>query len=183
MADSTALRSIKNIVKRTLLQSGKSKAEYKKFYQYCIDGYRDLRIHHVKRGRVVTKETVDQDLFTVDYPEALITLIDVGIPDNGQIWWLSKKDRIVTTTTTSGGSETYDSSIGEGKDLKSVYWDGFGSKGNVNIEGYYVEDRENRRLMLRDFIGTKVWLYYTTSGTISEVPASTHPWLTEPVRI
>jgi len=165
MANTTGLRSLKDIVKKAIAVSKSDLDSYKIFFQYLTDGYRELRLHHSKRGRIQAKASVDQDLFTVDYPEDLLTLISVGIPINGEIWKLSKKHDVVTTTTTVGGNETYDTDIGEGGDILSNYWYGYNSLGGVNIEGYYQEDVENRRIMLKNFIGTKVWLYYTSSGT------------------
>lgn len=163
MADTTALRTLKAITKKAIWQSGKDMSHYKKFHEYIIEGFRDLRIYHVNDGMTLKKMSVDQDLFTVDFPDDLVKFIDVGIARLGKVWSLTYEDKVLTTTTTSG-SESYDTDIGEGADLNKDIYSGYRVRGGVNDKGYYTIDHANRRLMLRDFIGTQVWVYYVSSG-------------------
>jgi hypothetical protein len=165
MPDTVGLRQLKNVVKKTIWMANADEGAYKKFFQLCIDGYRELRLHHVNEGLKVTKHTPDSDLNSVDYPSDLVTLVDVGEPREGQIWSLTREDKIVTTTSTVGGNEVYNSDIGEGEDLLSIYWNGFNSRGGVNTEGYYKDDVQNRRVLLRNTTATTIWLLYVTSGT------------------
>ena len=164
MANTTALKTIKNIVKKTLVRSGKDMSHYKRFYDICVDGLRDLRLNHVKEGLELAKFDVDQTLYTVEFPDDLIKFIGVGVAYNGQIWPLSHKGKINTTTTTTAGVEDFDSDIGEGINLNNSIWTGYQAKGGLNVSGYFVVDYANRRLMLRNFTGTQVWMYYVTSG-------------------
>ena len=57
MADSVALRELKEVVNKTLWKSKRPSSEFLRFYEFAIDGYRDLRLNHANEGYKIEKKT------------------------------------------------------------------------------------------------------------------------------
>jgi hypothetical protein len=164
MADTSGTRTLEDVVQILLVKTRRNESDYDLFLQLAIDGYRELRLHHVREGVKVVKKT-PTSINTVDYPSDYISFVAIGVPLNGKLWTLSREDEIITTTTLSGGQETLDSSKGEGVDIPDYAWAGYGASGGNNIEGYYTLDDINRRIVLNSVTKTEVLLYYVSSGT------------------
>ncbi|MFA5409585.1 MAG: hypothetical protein WC343_12515 [Bacilli bacterium] len=162
MAHTTGFKELKQVVKKGL-RLAKSN-DYDLYFELAIDCYRNLRLKHVKQGRIISKLSVNSPLKTVSFPEDMVDYIGIAIIDNGKYWYLTKDKDINISTTGTGGNETYDSDIGEGTDILDKYWGGFATQGGTNTEGYFVPDYENKRFQLRNTTATTIWLNYITSG-------------------
>lgn len=161
--DTLGQKHIKLIVKKAMKLCKADMGEYKWYFDLAIDGYQDLRLHYVEEGKEIVKLPVNTTLKSVDFPSDMIRFIKLGIIVNGEFITFTRKDSINPTTSESG-SEYYDTTIGEGEDIQDNYNDGLMTRGGVNTDGYFYIDYKNRRITLRNYTATTVWLHYITSG-------------------
>lgn len=164
MAHTSAYDTLDHIVRTAIDLAEEDISKYTKYLKLGIWAYTNLRLNHIKEGEIVEKLSVDSDLNTVDFPDDMIDYIAIGIPIDGVLWTFTRKYGVIKTTTLSGGSETYDTDIGEGIDLQEDTDNDYSARGGVNDEGYFDVDYENSRFVLKNTTATTVWLAYTTSG-------------------
>lgn len=164
MAYTSAYETLDNIVRTALDLTEEDESKYTKYLKLGIRAYTNLRLNHVKEGEVVEKLSVDSDLSTVDFPDDMVDYEAIGIPIDGKLWTFTRKYGVIKTTTLSGGSETYDTDIGEGVDLLEDYDNDYSARGGVNDEGYFDIDYKEKRFVLKNTTATTVWLAYITSG-------------------
>lgn len=162
--DTPGYKELNVIIKKAMSLCEGKLNEYQKYFDLAIDCYQDLRLHYVEEGRKIAKLDVDSTLKTIEFPDDMLRYISLGIIINGELVKLTRRDSINPTTTESGGSEGYDSDIGEGEDVVDLFWDGFATRGGLNADGYYYVDRPNSRFMFRNITVTKIWLHYISSG-------------------
>jgi len=163
MADTSALITIKDIVKEALWQGKKGQTFYTRYFQYLLNGYRELRLFTVEEGIKTVRLTVNTDIYTISMPSDCIEVVKVAVPIKGELWTLTNEEKMLTTTTESAGSETLDSTYGEGEDLVK-YKSGYAGVGGVNVEGYYKIDYQKRRVKLANVDTTWLVMQYKSSG-------------------
>jgi hypothetical protein len=164
-----ALQTIKEVVKKALWAAKKPRSKFFLFLELAIDAYRDLRLHLVMEGKTWKKCTVttftggDAGTGTIDFPAEFEDFLSIGVPIDGELWTLTRRDSIIQTTSLSGVIEVQSSTVGEGVGNNTDY-----DYGGQNTRGYYAIDWENRRIFLNglDTDITEVILFYKTSGTM-----------------
>lgn len=164
MANISGVITVNRFVEKMLFKTGQNHDEFLRYLQITLDGVRTLFTQKV--GYITnTKQTIDTDTNTVDYPDDYIGLISLSVPDNGRMWTLTRDDGIVPTTSTDiNGDEYLDPDAGEGVDLSDEYVQvGYGARGGYN-DWYYTEDKKNRRFIISGRTVDHVILRYVSSG-------------------
>jgi len=173
MADLSSIQLLRDVVKKALWQAKRPKTDKMRFLEFAIDGLREMRLYHVREGIKVQKSTPDS-INTVDFPEDMEDYVAVGIPINGELWTLTRRDTIITTTTTVDEAETLDSTDGEGVAIDDSQPLTFAGRGGMNVHGYYYADWENRRFVINS--NSRTCLLYTSPSprdrTRSRMPSS-----------
>lgn len=169
-----SIQTLHEVVKKALWVAKKARSNYFLFLELAIDAYRDLRLHLVMEGWTWKKCTVtaltggSAGSGVIDFPEEFEDFIKIGVPVNGELWTLTRRDSIITTTTISGISETQDSDVGEGVEVANWIDQELYTKGGQNLRGYYTIDWDNRRIFVNglDSSVTEVILIYKSSGVM-----------------
>ena len=164
MADTDGLIKIDSAVKKFLLKSKMPLSEYDRFFEFTIDGYRELRLKVVNEG-VTYKKVIPDNINSISFPQDLEEFIALGVPNQGEIWFLSPENKIITTTSLSGLSETLDPNDGEGVMLDKYQDDTYYARGGTNYAGYYTVEHNKRRIRVNSTSRTELLLVYVTSGT------------------
>lgn len=162
--DTSGTKHIRQIVLLAMDLADVPDHHYDKYFNLAMKAVKKLRLRYVREGEETTKLTVDTTLGTVDFPDDMQDYIGIAIVVNGEYKYLTRRDDLNITTTETDGEEGYDSDIGEGEDVLDYYWDGFATRGGMNVDGYYYPDYKNDRFVLRNINVTQVWLKYITSG-------------------
>lgn len=155
-----ALVRINDIVNELLFLTGRDDSYYPRYLQLCINGYRDLAKHHIQDS-VKTRKLLPNEQFVVFYPEDALRVLNVYVNIGGMKESLTQRKDMVDTDTMVGGVpyRLYD---GEGAPL-GVY--GNSMPGGIhNTVGYYVDDVDNRRILLLMDAVTPVFIEYTSIG-------------------
>lgn len=166
MADLDSTQTIRDIVKKALWQAKRPKTDKMRFLEFAIDGIRELRLYHVREGIKITKNTLS-DINTIDFPSDMEDYICLGIPINGELWTLTRRDTIIRTTTTVDSVETLDSDDGEGVAIDDSQPMSMAARGGVNLHGYYYADWEEKRFVVNSNSRSEILLYYISNGISS----------------
>ena len=161
----SSLVKISDIVKETLWMAERDDSFYKRFYQHCINGYRELSIYHIADNIRTAKLTMDTN-YMVSFPDDMLQWLKVSVSVEGQKVTLTHKRDMVNTTTLVYGIETRDTTSGEGDVLRDGSY-GFGA-GIENEYGYFEVDYENRRFLFISDQRREVFLEYTSLGISSD---------------
>lgn len=164
--NSSALATIKEISDGILMKSRLPEAEAVIIDQLTRDGYRELNIHVLSEGRVVTLETMDSNLI-ISFPDDLIELKDVYVPKDNLIWSLTRNTAIPMITQTVDEVTTIPEDWGEGGDIPAGEGIWFQTRGGRNNKGYYTVDTANRRILFRNVDRSEVMLDYISTGISS----------------
>lgn len=174
MAEISGTITVNKFVDKMLFKLGKNHDEYLRYLQITLDGLRHLFMHKV--GYITnTKQTIDTDTNTVDFPDDFIGLVSLSVPSEGRMWTLTRDDTIVPTTSTDiNGDEYLDADDGEGVDLSEEYVPiGYGARGGYN-DWYYTMDNLRRRFIISGRAVDHVILRYMSSGinatSATEIP-------------
>lgn len=170
MAETSGLKTLKQVVEELLFLSERPRDDYFRLLQLVIRGFRDARLFHLKGFTRVAKLTVS-DINTIDLPDDYIRMIGVVVPVSGQYWFLTEKEALVFSQ--SGG--VLDEDDGEGVEIEDGYSLTYGQRGGINREGYYKVDEINNRIIVNSLSGgrTEVMLIYVSSG-INEAGTDTY---------
>lgn len=175
-----------------------SKENYLRYCQLAIDGVSDLYMHSAPAPEVVYLTSTSNGI--VDLPQDFRDYYKIGIRRNGQIWTLTRNDRLLLPRTEACGEvsaeEVYDdhaitadeSTTGstmvyytphfcEGNYVSTLY----GAIGGIN-SGYFRIDYERNQLILSNTApGTTIIIEYRSSGvSMSQatlVPADARPYV------
>ena len=180
MAEIDGTMTVNAFVKKFLFKLGKNDDEYLRYLQIALDGLRHLYMH--KLGYIESsKETVDTDTNTVDFPDDYVGFISLSVPVDGRMFTLTRDDSIVPTTSTDiAGDEYLDSDDGEGVDLSEEYVPlGYGARGGYN-DWYYTIDHKQSRFIISGRSADHVILRYVSSG-INATSATSIPLYLEEV--
>jgi len=159
MAETNGLKSLEQVVNEFLFKTKKPKDEYFRFFQFAIDGTREMRMLHMKGVAKWVKLNISAN-GTIAMPTDYVSFIGVVVPIEGQFWYLTEKENLVITTT--GG--VIDPTEGEGVDINDSYYLGYPGSGGINREGYFKIDERNRRIWINSTDRTDVTLLYNSSG-------------------
>jgi len=163
MAELTGVKSLPQIVEEYLFLSKRPMDEYTRYMQLAINGFKEAKLFHLKGFSKVVKMTVS-DIKTIDLSsiDDYMSFIAVGVPLNGEYWWLTERDAVCFTQTGS----TLDADDGEGVDVNDSYFFGYQGSGGINREGYIKFDEANRRIVLNKLQATRteVFLLYVSTG-------------------
>jgi hypothetical protein len=176
MTDIRATYTLDEIVNEalfTLPEGQRSVTNRRRFLTFAINGLRQLRLMVVDDGLQQVKITPN-DLNRYDYPEDMEQFVALGVPKDGQIYYLTRNNEIIKTITTVGIDNSLDSTEGEGvvindedfyREINSIH----------NREGYYTLDDKNREIIINSTRRSELLLIYISSGvTLSsqtKVPA------------
>ena len=108
----SSLVKISDVVKETLWMAGREDEFYKRFYQHCINGYRELSQFHIADNIRTVKKTMDTN-YMVSFPDDMLQWLKVSISVNGVKVSLTHKRDLVNTTSTSFGATVRDTTKGE----------------------------------------------------------------------
>lgn len=162
MADTSSVRTIKDIVQGILFQYKKPKTEYKRYYQLLIRGYMDIMRFHSGYSLKQVQLPVDSTLKSVTLPSDYESFIAIGVPSSGRLKLFVRDDRIPISTIEIGGDEVFDTDLGVGVDIGDNAFIGFGE--GSNYKELYTIDERNNRIILNGFNSAEVILWYTSSG-------------------
>ena len=152
--------SLENIVAEVLYEINdiETKKYYARTLQKVLNAIRTLNVHYTRSYKEEPID-LDEDLKTGDYPTDLVKPIAVGIYKNGEFWSFTRKPNMAKTVT--GDGNTYDTDFKENNEIpqRGIMFAARGSN-----SGYWVEDDENCRFVVRNYDETKVILRYRSNG-------------------
>jgi len=160
--DLSALQTLRGIVKRALWQGRRPPEDKMRFLEWAIDGYRKLGLHTIKENIKFVKKTPN-DINVITFPNDCEQYIDLYVPVGGELWSLTRNQKIITTTTQEE-AESQDSDDGEGVDIVDAQLEGFAARGGTNIHGYYNVREDQRRIYCNKLSRTEVILAYVSTG-------------------
>jgi hypothetical protein len=166
MDNVSALISLDDIINKILLQFPENRRSINqklRFTELAIDGLRQLRLL-VTRDGSTTKKVIPDKNNRIPYPADCEEPIGIGIPYNGEIWYLTRNDSLIKTITVSGIDESLNEEQGEGVELPTVQFNTIYSKGGVNFAGYYTFDDVNREIIVNSNNRSDLLLVYQSSG-------------------
>jgi hypothetical protein len=161
MADTAGIIKIEDIVDSFVLRYKVPMDDHLLYVDHACAFYRHIRTHHAG-GYKETKVDVDS-LGFIDFPSDYMDLVKLYLPKDGSIWTFTRNDNLVTTTTLVDGADTFDSTYGEGTDIKDARITGFGAVGAVN-EYYYTIIEDDRQILVSGITSDEVTMRYKTSG-------------------
>lgn len=125
MAHSPGLVTLRYCVMNTLNELGDySMTWYNKYLQLAIDAFRTLNMKHIQSVKIVYLP-VDADMKYVTLPTDYLDYVKVAIPQNGQVWTLTKNDSLLLPRDMECGEPVLNTSRGEGVTLDSTSWGGY----------------------------------------------------------
>lgn len=159
MANSSGWLTLKKMTQEILFETEREQGFYKKCMHHVINGVRDLNMFHV--NNVVTAKYNADTLGMIDMPADFVNIIALSMQDGGQLWTLTRNDKLIPTTTGS----TLDTDIGEGVSIDTGVDRGYKTIGGKN-EYYYTIDNVNNRFIIRPLPDTTktFFLQYVSSG-------------------
>lgn len=166
MSDISSLYTIDQLVNDLLLSQPelqRTDSEYKRYFNFAISGLRNLRLLYTEDGKNIIKVEPNA-VNRIDFPSDMEEFIALGVPVNGEVWWLTRKDSIIPTKTVVGLDESLDSTDGEGELIDNAQYNTFASVGGVNLQGYYTLDMKNREIIINNTQRTELLLAYKSSG-------------------
>lgn len=133
------------IIDEALLGIGDvSRNRYLEAAMYFTRGYREFSLFHAG-GEVKEDWQPITAINTVNYPKDLMRVLEVGVLVNGEFFSFTKSNKL------SGVSDVLDTARstdrGEDDTLDKSPSTGYGAKGQ-NVEYYYKEERDKRRVIL-----------------------------------
>lgn len=170
MAEISGLKTLKQVVEELLFISGRSKADYFRYLQLVIRGFKDAKMLHLKGFTKVAKLTVS-DIKTIDIPQDYLSFVSVVVPIQGEYWMLTEKDSLVFSQDVA----PLDTDDQEGEDVNDSYSITYGATGGKNKQGYIKLDEVENRIIINSLpVGkTEVFLIYVSSG-INEAGTDTY---------
>lgn len=162
--DTSSLISIEKIVTQFLFNYGKTTNDYTQYLGHALNCYQDFNLYDGNIAQTV-KVTINPTLKCIDFPDDMISFIDLVTPINGQWWSFTEKQLIVNTTTTVNNVEGRDDAQGEGATITQDTVSGYGAKGGWNKFRYTV-DNAARRIYVDDTYDAtdNIVLIYVSSG-------------------
>lgn len=120
----------------------------RKYFQeaamYFMRGYREFMLFEAV-GQVAEKWCAITSVNTVNYPEDAMRIIDLSVLVNGEYFPFTRADNIADVSDPL--DKARNTSRGEDVTLEREPSYGYGMKG-VNLEYYYKDDKDKRRLVL-----------------------------------
>jgi len=168
MGNLSGLIDLKSIVQGLIYKLDLEQESWTKFYQYSIDGMRELTLFHLNIEKSVKLE-MSADLNTVTLPDDFVEFIDLAIPLNGRLWSLTQMRDMNHMTTLESGAETQDADANEG--VYNFLLDK--SAGGRNAR-YYKIDLPNNRIMISGLPQATVVLRYLSNGVSGDANIVTY---------
>lgn len=157
--------TLKTIIANVLNDlDGGNMAHYKKYMQWAIRGYKELKLFALPIATTV-RLPVNSDIYSVTMPDDFVNFVAIGIPYNGKLWTFSEYKDLIPTTTEDCGQETQDTDFGENitQDTGEYIYN-YGASGGIN-QYYYKKDFGNNRVLLNGSPTlTNVVLKYVSTG-------------------
>lgn len=137
-----------NIVSGILFEIGDEhhRQYYTRAWQWALDEYRRLTVHH-SSFYLERRLDVDKKTYTAPYPDGMVELLSVGIYLDGEFFPFTRKPNL-SGYPTDADDGIYES---DGSEMVDIPDQGFlfGARGS-NI-GYFREDPENCRILVRNY--------------------------------
>ena len=133
------------IINESLLVFGETdRDKYLEGAMYFARGYRDFKLFNA--GAQIKEAYRDVSAVnTVSFPEDLLRLIEIGVLNNGEFFSFTRAETLVDPSDPLDSAFNTDRE--EGYNINRSPVSGYGAKG-TNVEYYYKEDRESRRVIL-----------------------------------
>jgi hypothetical protein len=134
-----------NIIKEALVEFRDVELiNYKEAGMYFLKGYRDFQLFEA--GAQIKEDWRPlTPINTVNFPEDLLRLISVGVTVDGEFFSFTRTDKMRIPSDPL--DKELDSTRGEDTEISRSPSFGYGTKAQ-NLEYYYKEDRERRRIIL-----------------------------------
>jgi hypothetical protein len=175
MADTSRLVQIETVTQKALYYAREEDNQYKRFLQFVMDGWKELRKGVVK-DRVEIKKVTPNSINRIPFEQDMEEFIGIGIPMGGKIWLLTERDDIIATFTEEDETISLDASDGEGVTLPTAQYENLLSTGGVNIHGYYKVDWNHDVVIVNATTRSELLMVYRTSGihvdSITYVPSN-----------
>lgn len=172
MANLNRIQTIDSVIHEAMLRDGSTDGLYPIYLEAAIDGYRDL-VGSVIREGIKWVKFEPNSLNRYTFPSDMEDFVAIGVPVNGKLWPLTRNDEIMPTYTTEDGTDSLNSSYGEGVNLPTAQVQSLSASGGINLEGYYTIDWTNRRIIINANRLTELVLFYVSSG----IEASTQTYV------
>lgn len=117
---------------------------YDEAAMYFLRGYRDFKLFD-EYGCVKEAWKPITPINTINYPEDVMRLIQVGVIAYNEFFPFTRSEHIVSPSTAI--DEMFDTSREEGETLRRVPSTGYGAVG-ANVEYYFKDEPNNRRIIL-----------------------------------
>lgn len=168
MADSSGWITLKQMTQEILFETGRDQGFYKRCMHHVINGVRDLNLFHF--DNVKTSKHNVTDLGVISMPTDYVSLIALSMTDGGQMWTLTRNDKLIRTTT----DDDLDTDIGEGVAIDTGANRGYKTVGAKN-DYYYTIDERNDTFIIRPLpsVTKTFFLQYISSGVDLESGTAT----------
>lgn len=160
-----AMQTLKEAVKKAIMQAKISRVNYWFFLEYAIDGLRYINMHVSNDGKEWRK-VVPDSTNRIDFPPDMEGFIGIYESIAGELWPLTRNDNIVPTTTLVAAVDTLDATKQEGVDIPIPIGSIANTRGGVNTRGSYTIDWINSKIIFNNVTATELVLVFKTSGTM-----------------
>lgn len=165
MPNSDTLITVQEVVDGIMFKSKLPKGESLRVKQLVLDGYMQLNLTTLKQGRAFTIYVIDSK-YEIEMPSDLISVKDIFVPLDGQMWSLTRNRKIPILYN---GRNPQPKEWLNGGLINTDYGVNYGAKGGRNTEGYYNLDYTNRRIIFRNTLDrSEVLLDYLSSGIVKD---------------
>jgi hypothetical protein len=134
-----------------------TKSEYKRMLQFAIEGFRKFSLYHIPCIQHKWLP-VNQDIFSVNFPDDLVKLYSVGVAIEGRYWDFTRTDERIIPQC-----KTIDPDRGEADQRIHKPIENYGMQGGFN-RYLFTEDTPNRRIIIFGPRTLEVLIYYKSTG-------------------
>ena len=152
---------------------------YRRYMQLAIDGFRELKIKYINAPKVAYL-AVDTDTKTVQLPTDYVDYVKIAVTQNGQVWTLTRNDKLHLPKGYQCGVDILTSSRQELENIDTSSWGGYyftdhlysgrwvtdmyAIGGGFNT-AYYRIDEERRQIVLNGTVpNDEIILEYISTG-------------------
>ena len=161
MADSSAVTTLKEIVYSAMNLLDEDNTQYYRYYQISLDLLRQFNLLHICGTNVIELEMDDNHRLAM--PDDCLLITDIGIPRDGKLWSLTRRDDIYKGQSIKNGVLSTDSDTTDAVILNAVPEEGYNATGGKNSY-YYTFDYINRKIIISGTPKVTITVYYKSSG-------------------
>lgn len=160
--DTPAFIPIANVVNSYLnVTDNYSDRNYRRLLQVVCENYTDLNIHSTGRLKQIAMTISANN--TIILPVDCIDYVRIGVKVNGQMFCVTRNDKILLPDTVECGADVADTDLTDPLDLN--VWPSYGSSRGVKFLFYRVDKYDPRIIVFKgDGVGRTIYLQYISSG-------------------